>query len=218
VKAIAYDDLRMDPALINGWGTKEFDIDRFLEEFIRKYSANGVSQNEDIAYNKFKEVLTPKLLAYSPRENMWIGVLEAYKSVSRGYGETVFQDCIAEKINTWANVKGFWKGLLADKRCSVALNALVTSILADWEGELVNNKFWQTPTLWQSLSIASRLAANIRETGELMERYGYSYSHSYMHPRLPSDPNPIKSSQESIPNSRVEVEGAKSIPKATRLG
>ena len=104
VTTIALNTYQMDPALVRGWGQAGFAIEPFLREFIRKQSHNGVDPNDQEAYNRLKVALTPKLLAYSPRENMWNGVFEEFKRIADSYGEYIFEDTIAEKVNTWANV------------------------------------------------------------------------------------------------------------------
>jgi hypothetical protein len=123
---------QMAPELCTGWGERDFDIEKFLEEYLRIASAGGSVPNEALAKEKFRQKLHPLLLKYHPGENMWNAVFDAFIAVAKTYGSD-FDDSVAINVNLWANVKNFWKLLIADKKCSAALHALVTSLLVEWE-------------------------------------------------------------------------------------
>ncbi|MBU6175977.1 MAG: hypothetical protein KGQ60_19400, partial [Planctomycetes bacterium] len=112
ILSTAVNALGMDIAETRGWGQDAFNMIGFLDEYIRRLNAQGVTPSAGALKERFQGALFPILLSYHPSKvDIWPRVFAAYTKLRKSYGDYAFEQTIAPSIDLWVNVRDFWKDL-----------------------------------------------------------------------------------------------------------
>ena len=202
-----------------GWGERGFNVVAFLEEYLRRSAAQGVTINSVLVKERFKDQMFPVLLQYHPGlVAVWPRVFIEYDKIKKSYGDYSFEHEVSPVLNLWVNVREFWRELQKHPKCAVALHTLVMNLMGEWEQKKRDDSSAEYPTLHSSFELAAKKAKDIREKAEELDAYGYSYGHRFQNPRTSGASDTSGGTLKKVkpnPNTKGEPKGGTDQPKVT---